>query len=219
MSNGRHVIMVIDDHPIIHDGIKILLAGESDLEIACYAPSASDAMEKLEGGLPDIAITDLSLGDSDGTYLIQRMHAKYPKLKILVYTMSEEKIFAERAAYAGASGYVMKTSPPATLQKAIHKILAGEKFFSPAVMKKIENKSSGRTSGSHGILDTLSNREMDVFKLIGEGLNSIQISEKLDISRNTVDTHRINIKNKLDLPNGKALERLAFKVIQQKRMP
>lgn len=215
MSNGKNTILVIDDHPIIHDGLDVLFARDQQFKITGHARSASETMKILKKGLPDIAIIDLSMGDSDGTYLIQRIHSKYPKLKMLVYTMSEEKLFAERTANAGAAGYVMKTSPPENLKKAIRAILDGDLYFSTDIAKKIERKLNGRNSGSHNIIDTLSNREMDIFKLLGEGCDSNTIAEKLNISRNTVDTHRINIKNKLDLPNGKALERLTFEVIQQ----
>lgn len=219
MNCNRNSIVIIDDHPIIHDGLEVLFAKDPHFKIAGHARSASEAMQLLKNGLPDICIIDLSMGDSDGTYLIQRIHSKYPKLKMLVYTMSEEKLFAERTAIAGALGYVMKTYPPTTLKEAIRTILSGELYFSPDIREKLERKQSGRSSGSHTIIDTLSNREMDIFKLLGEGFDSTAISEKLDISRNTVDTHRINIKNKLDLPSGKALDRLAYEIIQLKKMP
>lgn len=212
-------IMVIDDHPIIHDGLKTLLASETDLAITMNASSAAEATDKLKDELPDVVIIDLSLGDSDGTYLIQRLKKKHPKLPFLVYTMSEEKLFAERTATAGSNGYVMKTSPPSELKKAIHTVLNGKLFFSEEILQRIEKKTNGRSIGPQSLIDTLSNREMDIFKLIGEGINTINISEKLKISKNTVDTHRINIKNKLELPSGKALDRFAFQVIQEGRFP
>lgn len=211
--------MVIDDHPIIHDGLKTLLSSETDMEIHATATSASEAIDKLENGLPDIAIVDLSLGDSDGTYLIQRIRTLYPKLKILVYTMSEEKLFAERVAGAGADGYVMKTSPPPTLKQAIRTVLAGRLYFTDETLRRVQKKMDGRSEGPKSLIDSLSNREMDIFKHIGLGLDTVSIGRKLNISRNTVDTHRINIKNKLELPNGKALDRLAYEVIQQGKVP
>ena len=211
--------MVIDDHPIIHDGLKTLLSDESDMEITMTALSAADAMTKLSEKFPDIAIIDLSLGDSDGTYLIQRIKTRFPKLKILVYTMSEEKLFGERSAAAGADGYVMKTSQPSSLKQAVRAILAGGMFFSPHLLRRIEKKNNGRSEGPQNLIDTLSNREMDIFKLIGLGLDTVSIAEKLNISRNTVDTHRINIKNKLELTSGKALDRFSYEVIQQGKLP
>jgi DNA-binding NarL/FixJ family response regulator len=219
MNSTKSLIMVIDDHPIIHDGLKTLLKPESDLHICATATSASEAVDKLDHKQPDLAIIDLSLGDSDGTYLIQRLRIKYPKMRILVYSMSEEKLFAERAAIAGADGYVMKTSPPSILKQAIRSLLAGKLYFPAATLKRIKKRQAGRSEGPQSQIDSLSNREMDIFKLIGQGMDSLKISDKLNISRNTVDTHRINIKNKLELPNGKALDRLAFEVIQQGKMP
>jgi len=219
MAKEKKSIMVIDDHPIIHDGLHMLLSSEPDMEVNAFAASATEAMDKLECGLPDLAIIDLSMGDADGSYLIQRIHAVYPDLKILVYTMSEERLFAVRTALAGAMGYVMKTTPPDLLKKAIRNVLAGQLSFTPAIMERIEQKGGIRMADSRSLLDTLSNREMDIFKLLGEGLDSVAIGDKLKISRNTVDTHRINIKNKLNLPSGKALERLAFKTLQQQKLP
>jgi DNA-binding NarL/FixJ family response regulator len=217
MKNRKHSILVVDDHPIIHDGVSILLSSEPDLEVSAHAMSSSEALDQLEDGLPDLAIVDLSMGDSDGTYLIQRVHARFPNLRILVYTMSEERLFAERTFMAGALGYVMKTSQPTVLKKAIRTVLAGNLCFHPDIQARIERKQNGRASGKQSVLDRLSNREMDIFKLLGEGLNSIKIAEKLDISRNTVDTHRINIKNKLDMANGKALERFAFEMLHKQQ--
>ena len=215
MTDTVYSILIIDDHPIIHDGLRTLLTNEPDMEVLDIAASSSEAMEKLEHMTPDLAIVDLSLGDSDGTYLIQRIHTTYPSLKMLVYTMSEERLFAERTAMAGARGYCMKTTPPKELKKAIRAVIAGESCFHPDIQERIDKKTASG-SKEQDMLDTLSNREMDIFKLLGEGLDSVKIGNKLNISRNTVDTHRINIKNKLDLPNGKALERLAYEVIHSK---
>lgn len=214
-----HSIMVIDDHPIIHDGLKTLLASEENLSIDAMATSASEAVKLLGTMQPDLAIVDLSLGDSDGAYLIQKIHHKFPRVRILVYTMSEERLFGERVASAGASGYVMKTSDPTILKKAIHTILAGGIYFSPEVKKRVLDKEIGRNNSPKTLLENLSNREIDVFKLIGQGLDTVGIGGKLKISRNTVDTHRINIKNKLNLDNGKALDRMAYEVIKTGELP
>jgi len=211
--------MIIDDHPIIHDGLKTLLEPEKALSIDASASSASEAMEILKIRQPDLIIIDLSMGDADGAYLIQKIHHQFPQVYILVYSMSEERLFAERVATAGANGYVMKTSEPANLKKAIHTILAGGIFFSIDLTKRIQKKQDGRATKPQSALDNLSNREIDVFKLVGEGLNTMHISEKLNISKNTVDTHRINIRKKLELPNGKALDRMAFEVIMKGKFP
>ncbi|VGO20018.1 response regulator transcription factor [Pontiella sulfatireligans] len=219
MQPNIYSILVVDDHPIIHDGLRTLLANEHDLEIVTTATSAREALQKLKGSLPDLAIIDLSLGDSDGSYLIQRIRTKHPKLRILIYTMSEEKLFAERLASAGANGYIMKTSPPSMLKQAIRSVLADEMYFPEDILRRIQKSSNGRSEGPLSPLDSLSNREMDIFKLIGQGLDAANIARKLKITRNTVDTHRINIKNKLELKNGKALDRYSFEVIQQGKLP
>ncbi len=206
-------IMVIDDHPIILDGLQTLLASEPDIEITMSAKSSHEARIKLEQQQPDIVIADLSLGDSDGTILIQNLNVQHPNLKILVYTMSEEKLYAERLALAGAHGYVMKTRPPAELRKAIRTVLRGELYFPPELQRKVKKLRLGISGKPKSMIESLSNREMDVFNLVGQGMDASVIASKLNISRNTVDTHRINIKNKLKLPSGKALDRYAYEVI------
>lgn len=219
MKPPKKTVIIIDDHPIIHDGLRTLLATEEDLEIRFTATSAAEALEQLEHENMDFAIIDLSLGDSDGTYLIQRIKTKYPKMRMLIYSMSEERLFAERTAAAGAHGYVMKTSPPSNLKAAIRTILSGNLYFPEETLRRVQKKLDGRSEGPHSLIDTLSNREMDIFQLIGNGVDTISIGNKLNISRNTVDTHRINIKNKLELSNGKALDRMAYEVIQQGEAP
>lgn len=219
MEKSARSLMIVDDHPIIHNALETLLASEESLSIDAAATSAAETMKILETTCPDLVILDLSLGDSDGTYLIQKIHNQYPKLYILVYSMSEEKLFGERAASAGAQGYVMKTSKPSILKEAIHSIIGGHLFFSSETISRIHNKQAGRPISPLSALDNLSNREMDIFKLVGEGLDTIHISNQLNISKNTVDTHRINIRNKLELPNGKALDRLAYEVIMQGKLP
>lgn len=219
MKRSKQSIIIVDDHPVIHDGLKILLASEKYLSIEGFAISATEAEKLLKSISVDIAIIDLSLGDSDGTYLIQKISQQFPSVRILVYSMSEERLFGERVANAGAYGYVMKTSGPATLKKALRTITNGDIFFSPDIKKRILKKKTGRKKESRTPLDNLSNREMDIFKLVGQGINSADIASKLNISRNTVDTHRINIKNKLNLENGKELDRFAYEVIQQGNLP
>jgi DNA-binding NarL/FixJ family response regulator len=219
MKKPVHTIIVIDDHPIIHDGLRTLLASDKNLSITASATTATEALELLETIQPDLAVIDLSLTDSDGAYLIQKINIRYPKLRILVYSMSEEKLFAERVAGVGASGYVMKTSAPETLKEAIQTILAGGIYFSPEIKARVLDRQNGRRINPKSPLENLSNREMDIFKLIGQGFDSAAMAAKLEISRNTADTHRINIKNKLNQESGKALERYAYEVIQQGKLP
>jgi DNA-binding NarL/FixJ family response regulator len=212
-------IIVIDDHPLIHNGLKTLLATEKNIIIAASCLSGAEAMQQLQKKRFDLAIVDLSLSDSDGTYLVQRINAKYPSLRIIVYSMSEERVYAERVALAGASGYVMKTAEPSILKQAIQAVLQGHLFFEENIQQRLVRREKGKPTRPQSLLDNLSNREMDVFQLIGQGLNTVKIGSKLDISRNTVDTHRINIKRKLELSSGKALDRMAYEVVMLGKMP
>jgi DNA-binding NarL/FixJ family response regulator len=122
--------MVIDDHPIIHRALETLVETEASLSLDWTATSAAESMRILRTATPGLVILDLSLGDADGIYLIQKIHRRHPKMPILIYSMSEEQLFGERTALAGAKGYVMKTSNPAVLREAIHTILDGGLFFS-----------------------------------------------------------------------------------------
>lgn len=210
---SKYTIMIIDDHPIIHDGLRTLLDPESDLEVVASARSATEAMEKLADSLPALAIIDLSLRDADGTYLIQQISAKHPTLRILVYSMSDERLYAGRVAKAGAHGYVMKTATSADLRNGIRRVLSGKLYFSSDILSRLKTEKTKNNTQSFSSLENLSNREMDVFNLLGNSLDSIAIGEKLGISPNTVDTHRINIKNKLCLPNGRALIEYAHDVV------
>ena len=219
MEDRIHSIIVIDDHPLIHNGLKTLLATEKNLAITASCLTGAEALQRLKDETFDLAIVDLSLSDSDGTYLVQRIKAKYPNLHIIVYSMSEERIYAERVALAGASGYVIKTAEPSTLKRAIQAVLNGHHFFAEKIQERLIRRETGRATKPQSVLDNLSNREMDVFQLIGKGLNTVNIGTKLNISRNTVDTHRINIKKKLELPNGKALDRLAYEVVMLGKIP
>ncbi len=219
MEDRIYSIIIIDDHPLIHSGLKTLLATEKNIAIAASCLTGADALRRLEHEVFDLAIIDLSLSDSDGTYLVQRINAKHPELRIIVYSMSEERVYAERVALAGASGYVMKTAEPSILKRAIQAVLEGHVFFEEKIRKRLSQRGDGKPTAPKSVLDNLSNREMDVFQLIGQGLNTVNIGNKLGISRNTVDTHRINIKTKLGLPSGKALDRLAYETVMLGKVP
>lgn len=220
MKRPNYSLITVDDHPLIHSGLKTLLESEERLSIDASATSATEAMELLNTTPLDLVLLDLSLGDSDGIYLVQKIHSQHPKIKILVYSMSEEKLFGERVASAGAHGYVMKASPPSCLKKAIYSILDDDHlYFSTEVINRLLKKKDGKPTAPRSTLDHLSNRELDIFKLVGDGLDTVRISGKLKISRNTVDTHRINIKKKLELSSGKALDRMAYEVIMKGVLP
>lgn len=219
MEGSSYSLMIVDDHPVIHSGLKTLLASEERLSINATANSATEAVDLLETLHLDLILLDLSLGDADGTYLIQKIHTQYPDMKILIYSMSEERLFGNRVASAGAHGYVMKSSSPSLLKKAIYGVLKGHLFFSNEVLSRLRKQKEGKPTKPQSVLDHLSNREFDIFKLVGEGLDTVNISHKLDISKNTVDTHRINIKKKLELSSGKALDRMAYEVITKGILP
>ena len=211
--------MVIDDHPLICEGVKSTLLEEENIESVKIALNGESALKELGKEHIDLIVLDLSLPDYDGPLLVEKIREITPDIKILVYTMSEEQLFGERVAAAGVEGYLMKTTDSSELLCAVRAILEGYRYFNSQVQQEALPGFGQSAALRNSILDKLSGRQLDIFKLLGEGLNSATIAERLKISPNTVDTHRINIKNKLKLPNGKAVERLAYEVIRHRKIP
>lgn len=219
MKRPDYSIMVVDSSRLIHEGLKNYLESDGALSVDAIALTAKDALIQLETFQPNVLIIDHLLGDTDGLYLIQRIHSLYPKIQILIYSMSCEHTFAERAALAGARAYVMKSADPCLLRRAIYRIMDGHLFFNEKMENRIIQRLAGEDISPHSSLDKLSNREMDIFRLVGEGKSAHDIGKQLKISKNTVDAHRINIRKKLSLLNGKALDRFAYEVIIHGRFP
>lgn len=211
MRKIKHSIVVIDQHPIIHLGIKKFLAAEDDLVVAAATSSLSKGLQRIEHQWVDLAIMEVQQIASNASEFIPRIKSNYPGLKILVYSMLEERRFAKSVAGFGADGFLMKTSPPAKLLEAIRCILAGEFYFPPNIVRCSRQKTEGRDAEVPSIVDSLSRREKDVFMLMADGLDSETIGTRLHISRNTVDVHRVNIKNKLEVSSYKEVYRLAFR--------
>lgn len=197
-------IMIVDDHPLVRHGITQLINAEPDMSVCCEAADYRQALENLAScRSPDFMIVDLSLKDINGIELIKKLNALFPGLPVLVLSMHDEAHYAERAIRAGARGYVMKQEGTETLVKAIRMVLSGLFFVSPAVRTRLMSKKTGiRTSVEADILFCLSDRELQVFELIGKGLKTGQIADTLSLSIKTVETYREHIKAKLKLKDG-----------------
>jgi len=203
-------IMIVDDHPFVRYGLKQLISAEPDLAVCCEAGSCREALETLETSNPDLAIVDLSLKDGSGIELIKDMRKKYPSVPVLVLSMHDESLYAERALKAGAKGYIMKQEGTEILVKAIRSILSGQIFVSRALSSKLITKKAGYSSASEdSCVECLSDRELQVFELIGKGLKTSSIAELLNLSVKTIETYRGNIKMKLDLTDASELFREA----------
>jgi DNA-binding NarL/FixJ family response regulator len=202
-------ILVVDDHPIVRLGIRQMIAAEPRLTICGEAESAKSALRLVESSKPDLALVDLSLEDGTGLELIRTLREVAPAVQILVLSMHDEALFAERALRAGARGYIMKQEAIDGLVNAIQEVLAGRLFVSRRMSQSILERLGHDTSNSAGQLGNLTDRELEVFELIGRGMSTAAIAEQLDVSVKTIETYRSNIKSKLDLKDATDLIRFA----------
>jgi DNA-binding NarL/FixJ family response regulator len=207
----KNSLFIVDDHPIMRDGISQLINQQADLEICGTASSAPEALDALNGIDPDLLLVDISLPGMDGIELIKIVKKRKRRLPMLVLSMHAEAFYAERAIRAGAKGYVMKHASTDTLLAAIRKVLAGKIFLSPAMTEKLLEKAAGsELTGSESPVDCLSDRELEIFKLIGHGLRTQKIAEELQLSIKTVETYYSRIKQKLGIKDASELLQLAI---------
>ena len=215
MNNTR--ILLIDDHPIMRHGLAQLLGAEDGLTICGEAGSARDGLAAADNLKPDLVIIDLTLPDKHGLELLKDLQAQHPGLLCLVLSMHDEGLYAERALRAGARGYIMKEAAADHLVTAVHKILAGGLYLSETVASKMIEQLSGvrGKTGATGI-ENLTDRELEVLALIGEGVATKNIADRLSISARTVEAHRAHIKEKLDFSDGAALVKFAVQWVEGK---
>jgi DNA-binding NarL/FixJ family response regulator len=208
-------ILVVDDHPVVRLGIRQMIAAEPGLSVCGEAESATKALELAKSSSADLAIVDLSLGDGSGLDLIRSLRETTPELKVLVLSMHDEALFAERVLRAGAHGYIMKQEAIDGLVHAIQEVLAGRRFISTRMSQVILERIGHDAPASGDRLANLTDRELEVFELIGRGLNTATIADRLEISIKTVETYRSNIRAKLDLKDATELIRYAATWIQR----
>jgi DNA-binding NarL/FixJ family response regulator len=197
-------ILIVDDHPIMRQGLALLVNNDPTLEVCGEAEDASTAVAAAVKLKPDMVIADISLPGRNGLELIKDLHALQPGLPVLVVSMHDESIYAERVLRAGGRGYVMKGEGGQKLLTAIQQVLGGGIFVSENISARILELFSGRRSGSSPV-EKLSDREFEVFQLIGQGRSTRDIAAELHISIKTVEVHRVNIKEKLDLKTASEL--------------
>lgn len=199
----RSRILLVDDHPLVRTGLAQLINRQADLQVVGEADSASAAMSAIGSLHPDLAVVDISLSDRSGLDLLKDLTASVPKLKVLILSMHPESLYAERALRAGAKGYIMKQEAPDKVLVALRRIAAGEVYVSEAMNAKMLKSMADRRSSAdqQSPVERLSDRELEVFRLIGKGFGTREIAEKLFLSVKTVETHREHIKEKLKLAN------------------
>jgi DNA-binding NarL/FixJ family response regulator len=211
-------VLIVDDHPIVRQGLAQLIDQADDLQVCGQAEDSYQALQAIRTLEPDMVIVDISLKDTSGMELIKDIKVQQADLPILTLSMHDEEVYAERALRAGARGYIMKQEATERVITAIRRVLAGDLYVSDSVAAKLVSKMATGT-GSASPLDSLSDRELEVFRLIGEGHGTRQVAEKLHLSVKTIETYRAHIKEKLDFKNANELFRAAVEWVnsQQKR--
>lgn len=199
-------VIIVDDHPIVRRGLVQMIQQEPDLIVCAEAEGANVAFTAIKQHLPDVAIVDLTLKDIGGLELIKQLQNTFPDLPVLVLSMHDETLYAERALRAGAKGYIMKQEGADKLITAIRTVLGGDIFLSDKMASRLLGRLVGGRGGDTGsTLDRLSDRELEVFELIGRGLGTRNIAERLCVSIKTIESHREHIKQKLQLKNATEL--------------
>jgi DNA-binding NarL/FixJ family response regulator len=212
---SKQRIVIVDDHPIVRRGLALTIGQEPDLEVCGEAANVTEALEKVEERHPDIVVIDISLDGEDGIELIDYVKSRWPAVKILVCSAHDEETFAGRVLRAGAMGYVCKREAIAKIVEAIRQVLLGEIYLSPRMATSLLQRASIGEPLDRNPVETLSNRELQVFDMIGQGLNTTQIAEKLQLSPKTIESHRKLIKMKLKLQTSAQLARRAFTWVQE----
>lgn len=212
-------VLLVEDHPIVRQGLSLLINEEDDLEICGEAEDVVGGLAAVEQNRPDLAVVDLFLKGSDGLELVKALRDRKPEVPTLVLSMHQESLHAERALRAGAKGYVMKEEATDSVLRAIRKVLGGEIYVSDRVSSRLLSRAvGGRAGRGSEPLGRLSDREFEVFTFLGHGLGPREIAERLNLSVKTVDAHRENIKAKLVIKNGPALLRYAIEYVMGEQL-
>ncbi|MBC8873604.1 MAG: response regulator transcription factor [Planctomycetes bacterium] len=199
-------VLIVDDHELLRNGMRLMIGNEPDLEICGEAEDEAQAMQQVHQSRPNLAIVDIGLKSGNGIELIKRIKAHAASVRIVVSSMYDERLYGERALRAGADGYVNKQDPARTIIAAIRCVLEGKTYFSEEFTNRMLERARvcGKTFQDSPI-DALSDRELEVFRFIGEGLATGEIAKELHLSSSTVDTYRERLKTKLDLKSGTEL--------------
>ena len=211
-------ILIVDDHPIVREGYEQMISRHADLEVCAVAADAVDALRLCESAEPDLAIIDLSLKAGSGLELCKQIKSRFPQTTTLVISMHDEQLYAERALRAGALGYVNKADSTRHLINAIRQVLNGKLFLSEAMNDRLLNRMVGHEHPSEiSAIETLSDRELQVFELLGDGKTVREIAALLKLSPKTIESYRENLKVKLGISGGTQLLRHAIQWVLENR--
>ena len=193
-------VLIVDDHPVVRDSLSSLIEGEADIEVVGTAGNADEAHLAFRSTRPDVLIVDIALSDAHGLELMQNLLAESPMTKAIVFSMYDDRTYAERAIRCGAHGYVMKSAPTRSILDAIRTTRRGEFYLSGPVLSRIlRSLARGSDAAPDQPFANLTDRELEVYQLLGQGLHVSQIATQLNLSRKTVETYRRRIREKLEL--------------------
>jgi len=210
-SPKKSRILIVDDHPIVRQGLAQLIDQESDLVVCGQAETIHEALDAIKILSPDLTVVDIALKGASGMDLIKDIKIQHPDLPVLMLSMFDEAVYAERALRAGAKGYIMKQEATEKVVTAIRRVLAGEVYISEDMAAKMVSKMVGRETDQAGSpIERLSDRELEVFRLIGSGYGTREMAEQLHLSIKTIETYRAHIKDKLALEDANELLRCAI---------
>lgn len=211
----RRRILVVDDHPFMRAGIAQLVDRQADMHVAGEAGSPAEALQCLPKVKPDLVLSDITMPGRSGVEFIKDLHALHPDVPVLMISMHDEMVYAERMLRAGARGYIMKEAGGEALLAALRQVLRGEIYVSSRLSARLlENLSAGTARPSSSPITKLTDREFEIFQLIGQGKSTHDIAEQLHLSTKTVDVHRANIKGKLGIADSTALVRHAVRWVE-----
>ena len=214
-ENKMKRILIVDDHPIVREGMMQLLRSESDIEICGSVGTAREALELVPKAKPDLVLSDMTMTDRSGLELIKDLKVLHPEIPVLVISMHDEKLYAERVLRAGGRGYVMKEVASDHLLKAIRCVLSGDIYLSKKESQRLIGTISNHKKNQSEIpIQRLTDREFEVLQLLGLGKGTREVAEQLCISPRTVDAHRAHIKEKLEIKNGNELLRFAVRWVE-----
>jgi DNA-binding NarL/FixJ family response regulator len=207
---GKRKVLLVDDHPVVREGLAERINREADFTVCCVAENDREAMVAIERCAPDIVVLDLALPRSHGMEVLQDIHARYPRLPVMIFSMHEESVYAERVLRGGARGYLMKHEKPERLLDGMRAILSGGYALSPSASSQLlQNLSQPVRESSTSAVSALGNRELEVFQFIGQGKGTREIAGLLGLSIKTIETYRERLKGKLNAKSATDLVRQA----------
>ena len=210
-TEAKSRIYLIDDHPLLVQGITQLINAERDLLVVGSTAEWTVALKQIPELKPDVVVLDITLAKANGIEVLKNLRVHFPELKVLMLSMHDENLYAMRSVRAGAQGYIMKMTATEEVVTAIRQILKGELYLSPQVARQTMMRLVGRRNeGTSSPIDDLSDRELEVFQMVGEGLTTRQIAERLHLSVKTIESHKAHVKEKLNLQTATQLTQHAI---------